>query len=113
MSPDHAVTALRWLPAKAERDRMNTRFWSVAARCPSIDRSRRHERKDVDVAIAAANRELVIELDVLFAAFGLRLGGVQPPGIDADLEEAVVHELPVILASVRVAGVVHRHLPLW
>ena len=27
-------TELRWLPANAERDRMKTRFWSDAARCP-------------------------------------------------------------------------------
>src|ERR1700683_5536578 len=34
-SPDHAVTELRWIPANAERERMNTRFLSEAARCPS------------------------------------------------------------------------------
>ena len=34
MSPDHAVTEFLCDPAKAERDRMKTRFWSDALRCP-------------------------------------------------------------------------------
>src|SRR6201999_2393907 len=34
-SPDHAVIEFRCAPANADRDNMNTRFWSEAERCPS------------------------------------------------------------------------------
>src|SRR6185312_3185851 len=34
ISPDHAVTAFRCDPENAERDKINTRFWSDTERCP-------------------------------------------------------------------------------
>ena len=40
------------------------------------------QRISIDVAIAAAGRELVIQQDVLFLAFGLRFGRIHPPGIE-------------------------------
>ena len=58
-SPDQAVDAVALNPAKAERERMKTRFRSDASRCPSYTAGGGHQREEVGVARAAADGEFV------------------------------------------------------
>ena len=74
-----------------------------------MNRASGHQRKKIYVAVAAADCEFVSEQNVFFLAFGFRLGRVQPPGVDADVEQRLLHQVPVILAGFGIGGVVHRH----
>ncbi len=47
--------------------------------------------------------------DILFLTLGFRFGCIQPPGIHADFEQGLIHQVPVIFAGFRIGRVVHRH----
>ena len=76
---------------------------------PLVHAGGMHEREDVGIPRAAADGGLIAREDVLFASRRLGLGGVEPPGIRADLEKGVVHQAPILGAGFRVHGIVERH----
>src|SRR6516165_4873321 len=72
------------LASGKRRPRQDEHALMIAGRTLSlVDGSRGHEREEVDIAIAASDRQLVVELDVFLAPLGLRFSRVQPPGVNS------------------------------
>ena len=68
-----------------------------------------HQGKEIGVAGAVADGHLARGQDIGFASLGFRFGGVEPPGVGADIEERVPHQAPVILARGGAESVVESH----
>ena len=102
----HAV-ALR--PGK-RRTRKNKHTLLVrSVTLPLVNSARSHQRKDVDVAVATARRQFVAKLNIFFQAFRLWLGRVHPPGVEPQLKQSLVDQVPIIFPSLRVGRVVSCH----
>ena len=55
----------------------------------------------------------MVQQDIFFLPFGFRFGGVHPPRIHADTEQAFIHLVPVKLSRVGIGRIVDGHREAW
>ena len=79
------------------------------AALPLIDALCGHQRKRIRVSRTVPEIRFVGHQNICLAILGLRLGCVQPPGINANFEKRVVHQIPIVFSRVGIKRIIQSH----